>query len=60
MFYLQACKGFCNIYPSRINLVPRNEIPNLLTSSNKLSEVSEGAWVRLKNGKYKGDLAKVI
>ncbi|XP_042427174.1 protein RNA-directed DNA methylation 3-like isoform X1 [Zingiber officinale] len=57
---MEACKGFCNIYPSRINLVPRNEVPNLLTSSNKLSEVSEGAWVRLKSGKYKGDLAKVM
>lgn len=55
----QACKGFMNLYPSRIGAVPRNEVPQLLSVQNKSFEVVENAWVRLKNGKYKGDLAQV-
>ncbi|XP_072956327.1 uncharacterized protein [Typha angustifolia] len=56
----EACKGFCNIYASRISLVPRSEVPHLLSTRNKPCEASEGSWVRLKSGKYKGDLAQVV
>ncbi|CAL9106355.1 unnamed protein product [Musa textilis] len=57
---IEACKGFCSIYSSRINIVPRSEVPHLLAIQNKLPEVCTGKWVRLKSGKYKGDLAQVV
>lgn len=59
-FIFQACKGFCSVYSSRINIVPRSEVPHLLAIRNKLPEVCTGKWVRLKSGKYKGDLAQVV
>ncbi|KAJ0963140.1 hypothetical protein J5N97_028262 [Dioscorea zingiberensis] len=57
---IEACKGFMNVYPTRMGIVPRNEVPQLLSVQNKSFEVVENAWVRLKNGKYKGDLAQVV
>ncbi|XP_020091605.1 protein RNA-directed DNA methylation 3 isoform X3 [Ananas comosus] len=56
----EACKGFCNIYPGRINLVPPSEVSHLLSSRNKSCGISQGSWVRMKSGKYKGDLAQVV
>lgn len=40
-------------------LLPKAETPNLLTVQRKTKKVSEGTWARVKNGKYKGDLAQV-
>jgi|APAra0007618407_1042631.scaffolds.fasta_scaffold10311_2 hypothetical protein len=40
-------------------LLPKAETPNLLTVQKKTKKVSEGTWARVKNGKYKGDLAQV-
>lgn len=40
--------------------VPRNEVTHLLSVRSKCNEVSEGKWARIKNGKYKGDLAQVL
>ncbi|XP_077220123.1 kow domain-containing transcription factor 1 [Tasmannia lanceolata] len=57
---IEACKGFCNIYLSKITLVPKNELRYLLSAQNKSSEVSKGMWVRMKYGKYKGDLGQVV
>ncbi|MQM18242.1 hypothetical protein Taro_051231 [Colocasia esculenta] len=56
----EACKGFCALYTSKISLVPTNEVPRLLSVQHKPNGISEGAWVRMKNGKYKGDLAQVM
>ena len=56
---LQACKGFCSVYSSRITSVPAAEVPSLLSSRTKPFEISRGTWVRMKNGNYKGDLAQV-
>ncbi|XP_078170913.1 kow domain-containing transcription factor 1 isoform X2 [Carex rostrata] len=55
----EACKGFCNVYVTRINAVPASEVPHLLAVRSKPSVVSEGDWVRLKSGNYKGDIAQV-
>ncbi|KAK1270352.1 hypothetical protein QJS04_geneDACA013068 [Acorus gramineus] len=57
---LEACKGFTTIYSKRITCVPKNEVPRLLSTRNQPSEVTEGMWVRVKQGKYKGDLAQVV
>ncbi|PIN24453.1 RNA polymerase II transcription elongation factor DSIF/SUPT5H/SPT5 [Handroanthus impetiginosus] len=55
----EACKGLPNIYSSRVAAVPKNELSRLLTFRSKSSGISEGMWARVKNGKYKGDLALV-
>ncbi|CAA7388097.1 unnamed protein product [Spirodela intermedia] len=59
-FLSQACKGFSNMYTSKMDLVPRNEVPGLLSIQNMPSEIAGGTWVRLKHGNYKGDLAQVV
>ncbi|KAL0303323.1 UNVERIFIED_CONTAM: protein RNA-directed DNA methylation 3 [Sesamum radiatum] len=56
----EACKGLSTIYSSRVAAVPSNEISRLLSVRSKSSGISEGMWVRVKNGKYKGDLAQVV
>ncbi|XVE99222.1 hypothetical protein REPUB_Repub03eG0178900 [Reevesia pubescens] len=56
----EACKGLTYIYSSRVAPVPSNEVYHLLNVRTKHSEVSEGMWARVKNGKYKGDLAQVV
>ncbi|KAK9153877.1 hypothetical protein Sjap_001357 [Stephania japonica] len=59
---LEACKGLCNIYFSRISPVPNNEVSRLISvqSTKPKPEVPKLMWVRLKHGKYKGDLAQVV
>lgn len=39
--------------------VPENDISQLLTVRSRVSEVAVGTMARVKNGKYKGDLAQV-
>ncbi|KAL2548895.1 protein RNA-directed DNA methylation 3 [Forsythia ovata] len=55
----EACKGLCTVYSSRVAPVPPNEIHHLLSVRSKSNPISEGMWARVKNGKYKGDLAQV-
>ncbi|KAK8609561.1 hypothetical protein V6N13_062007 [Hibiscus sabdariffa] len=56
----EACKGLTYIYASRVVPVPSNEVYHLLNVKTKRSEVTKGMWARVKNGKYKGDLAQVV
>ncbi|XP_076946999.1 protein RNA-directed DNA methylation 3 [Bidens hawaiensis] len=56
----EACKGLCNIYPSRVAPIQVSEVPHLFSVRSKYSEVSTNTWARVKNGKYKGDLAQVV
>lgn len=39
--------------------VPHKEVPSLLSTQSKGNAITEGMWVRVKTGKYKGDLAQV-
>ncbi|XP_010032136.2 protein RNA-directed DNA methylation 3 isoform X1 [Eucalyptus grandis] len=57
---IESCRGLCSIYTSRIAPVPRNEVSHLLSLRSNRSEVSVDTWARVKNGKYKGDLAKIV
>ncbi|KAG7549451.1 NGN domain [Arabidopsis thaliana x Arabidopsis arenosa] len=57
---LEACKSLTGIYATRMVLLPKAETPNLLTVQRKTKKVSEGTWARVKNGKYKGDLAQIV
>jgi transcription elongation factor SPT5 len=57
----QACKGLVGVYPSRgIVLVPIEEMASLLQIKKQDLTVTPGSWVRVKRGKYQGDLAQVM
>lgn len=55
-----AIRGFPDIYASNKLLVPVEEFPNLLRASKSSDvKVEPGSYVRVKRGKFKGDLAIV-
>lgn len=57
---LQALKGFANVYTQNMVLVPIKEYPDLLrVTKSKEMELTPGTYVRIKRGKYAGDLAIV-
>ncbi|KAI9807931.1 MAG: transcription elongation factor spt5 [Sarcosagium campestre] len=56
---LVALDGISNIYPrTKMVLVPIREMPDLLRVK-KTKEIEPGAYVRVKRGKYQGDLGLV-
>ncbi|KAG6836124.1 hypothetical protein H0H93_011156, partial [Arthromyces matolae] len=57
----EACNGLVGIFPSRgITLVPIEEMASLLQIKKRDLTVANGAWVRIRRGKYAGDLAQVV
>lgn len=57
---LQAIKGFANVYTQNMILVPIKEYSDLLrVNKSKEQELTPGTYVRIKRGKYQGDLAVV-
>lgn len=56
---LEALDGMSNVYPrTKMILVPVKEMPDLLRVQ-KSEELVPGGWVRIKRGKYQGDLAQI-
>ncbi|ELU42866.1 transcription elongation factor SPT5 [Rhizoctonia solani AG-1 IA] len=56
-----ALNGLVGAYVSSgIKLVPIDEMSSLLKIKRVETTVQPGAWVRIKRGKYAGDLAQVI
>jgi transcription elongation factor SPT5 len=56
-----AVQGLVGVYVSRgINLVPIDEMASLLKLTKKRVEILPGSFVRIKRGKYQGDLAQVL
>ncbi|KAH0538266.1 hypothetical protein FGG08_005137 [Glutinoglossum americanum] len=56
---LTALDGLSNVYPrTRMVLVPIKEMPDLLRTT-KTKALEPGAYVRIKRGKYQGDLAQI-
>ncbi|KAI9794269.1 MAG: transcription elongation factor spt5 [Peltula sp. TS41687] len=54
-----ALDGLSNVYPrTKLFLVPIKEMPDLLRTT-KSKEIEPGSYVRIKRGKYQGDLAQV-
>jgi transcription elongation factor SPT5 len=49
-----------NVYASKIVLVPRDEMTDVLAVKARQISIKAGAWVRPNRGKYKGDLAQVV
>ncbi|EMD36765.1 hypothetical protein CERSUDRAFT_137024 [Gelatoporia subvermispora B] len=57
----EACNGLVGVFPSRgIVLVPIEEMASLLQIKKQDLTVTPGSWVRIKRGKYQGDLAQVM
>lgn len=57
---IQALKGLVNVYTQNMILVPIKEYPDLLrVNKSKEQELTPGTYVRIKRGKYQGDLAVV-
>ncbi|KAL7284752.1 hypothetical protein ACG7TL_002059 [Trametes sanguinea] len=57
----EAINGLVGVFPSRgINLVPIEEMASLLQIKKQELTVTPGTWVRIKRGKYQGDLAQVM
>lgn len=57
---IQACANLIGIYRRDPILVPINEMAPLLQLKKKETSILPGAWVRLRRGKYQGDLAQVV
>ena len=56
----QAIHGVVGVFPSRgIKLIPVEEMAPLLQLQKKQQDFKVGMWVRMKRGKYAGDLAQV-
>lgn len=56
----QAIKGFANVYGMNKVLVPIKEYTDLLrVNKSKEQELTPGTYVRIRRGKYQGDLAIV-
>lgn len=56
-----AVQGLVGVYVSRgINLVPIDEMASLLKLTKKRVEITPGSFVRIRRGKYQGDLAQVL
>ncbi|KAH9946425.1 transcription elongation factor Spt5 [Epithele typhae] len=57
----EAINGLVGVFPSRgIVLVPIEEMASLLQIKQQELTVTPGSWVRIKRGKYQGDLAQVM
>lgn len=57
----QAIAGLVGVYPSRgFILVPIEEMASLLKIKKIETNITPGTWVRIKRGKYAGDLAQVL
>jgi transcription elongation factor SPT5 len=56
-----ACQGLVGVYPSRgVTLVPIEEMASLLLIKKQDIVITPGSWVRIRRGKYIGDLAQVV
>ncbi|KIY63191.1 transcription elongation factor Spt5 [Cylindrobasidium torrendii FP15055 ss-10] len=56
-----ACRGLVGVFATRPPvLVPIDEMAPLLTIKKQETKITPGTWVRIKRGKYAGDLAQVI
>ncbi|EGG10140.1 uncharacterized protein MELLADRAFT_115567 [Melampsora larici-populina 98AG31] len=54
-----AVQGFVGVYRTEFRMVPIEEMPDLLRTKKRETPIVNGSWVRIKRGKYAGDLAQV-
>lgn len=56
---IEAIAGLTFIYTNKSRLVPVNEMTDCLVIKAKSNELKLNSWVRIKRGKYSGDLGQV-
>ncbi|KAJ3113715.1 transcription elongation factor spt5 [Phlyctochytrium bullatum] len=56
----KALEGVNGVYNAQIKVVPIDDMVSCLKMKSRDKEIKEGSWVRVKKGKYGGDLAKVL
>jgi len=54
-----AIHGLHLIQQYKVDMVPLEEAPNVLHVPPKKNHIKKGAWVRVRRGPYRGDLAQV-
>lgn len=60
---VKACNGLAGVYARQttsLHLIPISEMADLLKLQKVQNEIQVGGWVRIKRGKYAGDLAQVL
>eukprot|EP01132_Coremiostelium_polycephalum_P000515 gene515-650_t len=55
-----AIKGMHSILPNAPQLIPLKDIIEVLSTSKKSIDLKKGTWIRVKLGKYKGDIGQII
>lgn len=55
----EAVQGFVGVYRTEFRMVPIEEMPDLLRTKKREAPIVLGGWVRIKRGKYAGDLAQI-
>ena len=55
----EAIERMTGIYGSKLSLVPVKEMVDVLSVKKKDVPINLGSWVRIKRGKYSGDLGQV-
>ncbi|ORX61614.1 transcription elongation factor Spt5 [Hesseltinella vesiculosa] len=56
----QALANIPYVYQSTLNLVPIKEMVDTINVVRKEKEIPVGNWVRVKRGKYAGDLGQIL
>ncbi|BBN10641.1 transcription elongation factor SPT5 [Marchantia polymorpha subsp. ruderalis] len=56
----ESIRGMRMILQREVKLVPIKEMTDVLSVEKKSVDIDQDTWVRVKNGVYKGDLAKVV
>ena len=56
----EAIQGVMNVYGNTVKIVPVNEMTQCLTIKSKEKELVVGSWIRVRRGKYAGDLGQIL
>ncbi|KAJ3330941.1 transcription elongation factor spt5 [Blyttiomyces sp. JEL0837] len=57
---VSAVENIAGIYAQSVKVVPIDDMVACLRIKSREKDIKEGAWVRVKKGKYAGDLAKIL
>ncbi len=61
LIFLQAIDSLSNVLGYKLTLVPIEEMVDVVTIKRRhnMSTLVPGGWIRIKRGKYAGDLSQV-
>ena len=59
--HIESCiQGLNYVYARSLKFIPVNEMVSCLVIKTKEQELQENMWVRIKRGKYAGDLGQIV